>query len=130
MLQIYYRPSKKLIWNFLKPRAYNGKRHTQKGKQMDAQLKQVLEKSPPLDWGDSYHLRYDSLKNYIEDLEHQLYWFKEERMVEEAKDGYELVKRSNVKQSTLDSYKKEYKDVQLEYGQLKKHLKYINKQRS
>ena len=97
---------------------------------MDTQLKQVLEKSPPLDWGGSYHLRYDSLKNYIEDLEHQLYWFKEERMVQEAKDGYELVKRSNVKQSTLDSYKKKYKDVQLEYGQLKKHLKYIKKQRS
>jgi hypothetical protein len=97
---------------------------------MDAQLKQALEKSPPLDWGGSYRLRYDSLKNYIEDLEYQLYWFKEERMVQEARDGYELVKRSNVKQSTLDSYKKEYKDVQLEYGQLKKHLKYINKQRS
>jgi hypothetical protein len=97
---------------------------------MDAQLKQALEKSPPLDWGGSYRLRYDSLKNYIEDLEYQLYWFKEERMVQEARDGYELVKRSNVNQSTLDSYKKEYKDVQLEYGQLKKHLKYINKQRS
>ena len=97
---------------------------------MDVQLKQVLEKSPPLDWGGSYHLRYDSLNNYIEDLEHQLYWFKEERMVEEAKDSYELVKRSNVKQSTLDSYKQEYQDVKLEYKQLKKHLKYINKQRS
>ena len=96
---------------------------------MDAQLKQVLEKSPPLDWGGSYHLRYDSLNNYIEDLEYQLYWFKEERMVEEAKYSYELVKKSNVKQSTLDSCKKEYEDVKLEYKQLKKHLKYINKQR-
>ena len=54
-----------------------------------------------------------------------MYEIDEDELVEEAKNTYELVKRSNVKKSTLLSYKKEYNDIKEEYSQLKNHLKYI-----
>ncbi len=92
---------------------------------MNKQLKNILDKAPDLYNGEFYHLRYSSIKEYIEDLEYQLYIFDEDEVVEDAKEGYELVKRSNVSKYTLDSAKREYKEIKEEYNQLKKHLKYI-----
>ena len=92
---------------------------------MNKQLKNILDKAPELYHSGDYHLRYSSIKNYIEDLEYQLYIFDEDEVVKVAKEGYELVKRSNVSKHILDNEKKEYEKTKEEYNQLKKHLKYI-----
>ena len=92
---------------------------------MNKELKSILNKAPELYSSGYYHLRYNSVKNYITDLEYKLYEIDEDELVEEAKNTYELVKRSNVRKSTLLSYKKEYNDIKEEYNQLKNHLKYI-----
>lgn len=92
---------------------------------MNKQLKNILDKAPELYHSGDYHLRYSSIKNYIEDLEYQLYIFDEDEVVDEAKHEYELVKKSNVSKHILISHKKEYDKIKKEYNELKSHLKYI-----
>lgn len=95
---------------------------------MDKKLERILKKAPDLYNGEFYHLRYSSIKEYIEDLEYQLYIFDEDEVVKDAKEGYELAKRSNVSKHTLDGAKREYEEIKEEYNQLKKHLEYIKKE--
>ena len=97
---------------------------------MDKQLESILNKAPSL----RYQLdspRYDSVANYIEDLEWELYWFDEEGCVEEAKETFDLVKlRANVSKYTLMGAKRTYENVKKEYAELKNHLRYVKKYKS
>ena len=97
---------------------------------MNKQLKNILNKAPNLHDGQHYNLRSDSVANYIEDLEYELYVFDEDEIVEDAKQTYDLVKMSNVSKYTLINAKREYQDVKKEYAELKKHLRYVKKYKS
>ena len=94
---------------------------------MNEQLESILNKAPNLYDGEYYNLRNDSVANYIEDLEYQLYVFDEDEIVENAKQKYDWVRKNNVSKYTLMSVKREYEDVKKEYAELKKHLKYVKK---
>ena len=97
--------------------------------QMNNQLKNILEKAPYF-YDADYSLRWDSVNNYIDDLEYELYWFKEDDMVAEAKDSYDVAKRCGAKESTLIGLKKAYNNIKREYKELKNHLKYVKQKRN
>ena len=55
MLQIYYRPSKKLIWNFLKPTAYKSKRHTKSATNKGVKMLNAKNKKYKWNWIKGAH---------------------------------------------------------------------------
>ena len=125
---------KKINGNFLEPVAYKSKRHTQKVPQrteyqMNNQLENILEKAPFF-YGADYSLRWDSVDNYIEDLEYEMYWFKANDMVADAKGSYDVAKRCGAKESTLIELKRDYNSIKREYKELKNHLKYVKQKRN
>ena len=97
-----------------------------KENQMNKQLEKMLKLAPSIHYAEP-SLRYDSVSNYIEDLEHQLYWWEEEEQLEMAKDDYLVAKRSEVREGTLKHLWKTWQDAKLEYTSLKKHLDFIKK---
>ena len=98
---------------------------------MNKQLESILNKAPSLHDGQFYNLRYDSVANYIEDLEWELYVFDQDEIVEDAKETFDFLKlRANVSKYTLMGAKRTYENVKKEYAELKNHLRYVKKYKS
>ena len=86
----------------------------------------ILKKAPTCSViANNESIRFDSLSNLIDDVEHEIHIIEEEELIEDAKETLGLVKQSNVRPYTFKQYKDAYDDIKREYKELKDYLKYL-----
>tara|TARA_R110002049_G_scaffold291585_4_gene475582 strand:+ start:32 stop:316 length:285 start_codon:yes stop_codon:yes gene_type:complete len=86
----------------------------------------ILKKAPTCSVIENNEsIRFDSLSNLINDVEHEIHIIEEEELIEDAKETLGLVKQSNVRPYTLKQYKDAYDNIKREYKELKDYLKYL-----
>ena len=98
-------------------------------KKMDKNLETILEKAPYADL-QCEDVRYDSVTNYISDVNWILDFYTEEGHswnIKDAREEFKFVKMASSSKSTIKMQKHGLDELEKDYKELKKHVAYVRR---
>ena len=98
-------------------------------KKMDKNLETILEKAPYADL-QCEDVRYDSVTNYISDVNWILDFYTEEGHswnIKDAREEFKFVKMASSSKSTIKMQKHGLDELEKDYKELKKHIAYVRR---
>ena len=98
-------------------------------KKMDKNLETILEKAPYANL-QCEDVRYDSVTNYISDVNWILDFYTEEGHswnIKDAREEFKFVKMASSSKSTIKMQKHGLDELEKDYKELKKHVAYVRR---